>query len=64
MATQVSEVYVGKKVPSEHVSRLKLRGVHNGCGPCCDAIREAIWTRCTAPEFTRRSKLARLAVDR
>jgi hypothetical protein len=44
MATQTSEVYVGKKVPSERVSRLKLHGVHNCCGPCCDAIREAIWT--------------------
>jgi copper chaperone CopZ len=44
MSTQASEVYVGKKVPSEHVSRLKLRGVHNCCGPCNDAIRDAIWT--------------------
>ncbi|MGH7134224.1 MAG: cation transporter [Pirellulales bacterium] len=44
MSTQASEVYIGKKVPSEHVSRLKLRGAHNCCGPCCDAIRDAIWT--------------------
>lgn len=44
MATQTSGVYIGKKVPTEHVSRLKLRGVHNCCGPCCDAIRDAIWS--------------------
>lgn len=43
MSTEAKGVYVGRKVPTEHVSRLKLHGVHNCCGPCCDAIRGAIW---------------------
>lgn len=37
-----SEVYVGKKVPAGHVTRLRLSGIHNCCGPCCDAIQGAI----------------------
>jgi len=44
MSATTSGVYVGRKVPNEHVSRLILHGVHNCCGPCCDAIRDAIWT--------------------
>lgn len=35
-------VYVGKKVPANHFTRLKFYGVHNCCGPCCDAISAAV----------------------
>lgn len=41
-ASESGEVYVGKKVPAGHVKRLRLSGIHNCCGPCCDAIQEAI----------------------
>jgi copper chaperone CopZ len=37
-----NEVYVGNKVPANHVRRLKLYGIQNCCGPCCDAITAAI----------------------
>ena len=30
------------KVPSGKVSSLRVSGVHNCCGPCCDAIKGAI----------------------
>jgi len=40
--SNVNEAYVGKKVPASRVSRLKLHGVHNCCGPCCDAISAAV----------------------
>ena len=40
--TKNAEVYVGKKVPINRVTRARLHGVHNCCGPCSDAIREAI----------------------
>jgi len=42
--TKLSEVHVGKKVPTNHVARLRLYGIHNCCGPCCDAIEGAIWS--------------------
>ena len=31
-------------IPSGKVNRLKVTGVHNCCGPCCDAIQGAIAT--------------------
>ena len=31
-------------VPAGKVKRLKVAGIHNCCGPCCVAIREAIAT--------------------
>ncbi|HEX5470836.1 MAG TPA: hypothetical protein VFW73_03065 [Lacipirellulaceae bacterium] len=37
-----TEVHVGKKVPTRRVTRARLSGIHNCCGPCCDAIRDAI----------------------
>ncbi len=42
MSAKTSGVYIGKKVPTNHVTRLRLYGVHNCCGPCCDAIKGAI----------------------
>lgn len=41
-SSNLNEVYVGKNVSADHVKRLKLSGVHNCCGPCCDAIQGAI----------------------
>lgn len=40
--TEKAEVYVGKKVPTHRVMRARLRGAHNCCGPCAEAIRGAI----------------------
>jgi mercuric ion binding protein len=31
-------------VPHGKVNSLKVAGIHNCCGPCCDAIKEAIAT--------------------
>jgi periplasmic mercuric ion binding protein len=31
-------------VPHGKVHRLRVSGIHNCCGPCCDAIKEAIAT--------------------
>lgn len=42
--SQLPEVYIGKKVARANVKRLKLHGVHNCCGPCCDAIKGAIYS--------------------
>lgn len=40
--SNVNAAYVGKQVPTNRVNRLKLHGVHNCCGPCCDAISAAV----------------------
>lgn len=42
MAVKTSGVYIGKKVSRDHVTRLRLHGIHNCCGPCCEAIRGAL----------------------
>ena len=31
-------------IPAGKVKSLKVSGIHNCCGPCCDAIKEAIKT--------------------
>ena len=31
-------------VPHGKVNRLRVSGIHNCCGPCCDAVKEAIAT--------------------
>jgi hypothetical protein len=40
--SSANETYVGTKVPTNRVRRLKFYGVHNCCGPCCDAISAAV----------------------
>jgi mercuric ion binding protein len=32
------------EIPAGKVKSLKVSGIHNCCGPCCEAIREAIAT--------------------
>jgi periplasmic mercuric ion binding protein len=31
-------------IPHGKVNSLRISGIHNCCGPCCDAIKEAIAT--------------------
>lgn len=50
------------KVPQGKVERLSISGIHNCCQPCCDAIRNAIYSVGGVTGDTARPKATRFEI--